>query len=369
MKKILILGNHAEGLYNFRKELIGKLISDDFDVHYSVPEHPKVDRLKEIGGTYHKIAINRRGTNPLEDIKIFKYYYDLIKSIAPDIILTYTIKPNIYGGMVTAILKKPVIANITGLGSSLQKRSAVAYIAKKLYRLSLKKTNVIFFQNQENLDFFIKNKIISKHKAVLLPGSGVNTNEFHPVKKEKENDNIHFLFIGRIMREKGIHEFLNAAREIKEAYKNISFKIIGAYDEDRFKADIERMDKLGIVEYLGALSDVRDEINNSDCIVLPSYHEGMSNVLLEGAAMGKPLITTSVSGCKEIVVEDVNGFLCKPEDPESLKDAMIKFIESPYTKRKDMGIKSREKVVREFGRNIVIDQYMRSIESIIKEGY
>lgn len=367
MKKVLILGNHAEGLYNFRKELIQKLVYEQYEVHYSVPPHKKVDLLKKIGGVYHSAEINRRGINPVEDLKLIKYYDALIKKVDPEVILTYTIKCNIYGGITAAIHKKPAIANITGLGSSLKGNSFFSKIVRQLYKYSLRKAHHVFFQNQGNLDYFLRYKMIPEHRASLIPGSGVNIQHFHVSTKNSSDESIIFLFIARIMKEKGIDEYTKSAQQIKIKYKNTEFQVLGFIEEVRYKSIIKDMDHKGIINYLGHSLDVRNEIKNADCIVLPSYYpEGMSNVLLEGAAMGKALITTDMNGCKEIVDDGINGFICKPKDTESLIEALTKFIHLPIEQRRKMGLNSREKIVKEFDRNIVIDQYMKIIESIIK---
>lgn len=365
MKKVLILGNHAEGLYNFRKELIHKLLEEQYEVHYSVPYHAKVELLLKIGGTYHEIEMNRRSINPIKDIKILKHYYSLIKKVDPDVILTYTIKPNIYGGILASYLKKPVIANITGLGSALQGRGLIYRFVKILYKLGLKNAKYVFFQNESNRDFFIKNNISTENKAFLLKGSGVNIKEFYPIDIVKSDNKVTFLFVGRIMKDKGIDEYIEAAKLIKKEKDNIRFQVLGFFDDDTYKNKIEEFERSGVIEYLGVSDDTRLEMKNADCIVLPSYHEGMSNVLLEGAALGKPLITTNIHGCKEVIDDGENGFLCNPKDAESLKEAINKFINLSEAQRKEMGRLSREKVVKEFDRNIVVDQYIKKINEII----
>lgn len=363
MKKILIIGNNDVGLYNFRKELIERLIMDNFQVIFTVPFGEKVERLKELGAEYYPIEINRRGTNFKEDYIVFKRYKELITRVKPDLILTYTIKPNIYGGIAAKQLHIPCIATITGLGTALQGNGWKTNLIKALYKYGISKNNVVFFQNESNQDFFVKEGMVNGERAVVVPGSGVNTDYFAPA--TVPHGTVNFLFIARLMREKGIEEFLEAAKMIKTKYSNTLFQLLGYYDEDRYKKQVEALVSAGIIEYLGVSDDTRTEMAQADCIVLPSYHEGMSNVLLEGAAFGLPLITTNINGCKEAVEDGVTGFLCEKQKKDSLIDAIDRLMKLDDEQRKEMGQRGREKMIREFSRDLVIEKYTSSIQSIL----
>ncbi len=366
MKKILILGNNAIGLYSFRFELIKELIKQGYEVHFSLPESDddeKVKLIMEAGAKFRQIPINRRGMNPFEDIKLIREYKKAISIINPDIILTYTIKPNIYGTYAASCLDKPVIINITGIGTSLTSSKLKVFI-KLLYRFACGRSKLVFFQNQNNHSLFINNKIVNTDKTVIIPGSGVNTEKFRPVEKVTNDEITRFLFIGRIMKEKGIDEYIQASKNIKLKYPLTEFQIVGMFEEEKYKNILVNENGTGI-KYLGVSSDVRNEIREVDCIVNPSYHEGMSNILLEGAAMGKPLIATDIPGCREIVEDGVNGFLCFAKSACSLEEKIINFIELDNNEKEQMSQKAREKVVSEFDRNIVITSYIKAIEIIL----
>lgn len=368
MKKILILANNLVGLYNFRFELVKRLIDEKYKVYFAIPEsieEEKTKRLTEIGANYIYTPMNRRGMNPLEDFKLIKLYKDIISEIKPDIILTYTIKPNIYGNYIANKFKTPVIMNITGIGSSLT-TGKLKFVIKNMYKYGCNKSDTVFFQNQENLKFFTENNLVDKSKTKVIPGSGVNIDRFKPKDKSNIDETIRFLFIARLMKEKGIEEYLKAAEEIIKKHSNVEFQIIGSFEEEKYKEQIINNNNKKIV-YLGQSEDVREQIKEVDCIVNPSYHEGMSNVLLEGAAMGKPLIACDIPGCREIIDEDHNGYLCKVKCSESLEEKLIKFIELKNEKKQSMIENSREKVVNEFDRNIVVDEYIKTIENILNK--
>lgn len=369
MKKILILANASAGLYNFRIELVQRLLKEGYEVYFSVPESiedKKVKLIVETEAKHIQTYINRRGMNPLEDFKLIREYKRIIKEIDPDLILTYTIKPNIYGNYVANKYGKPVIMNITGIGSSLAS-GKLKNIVKELYRYACNKSKLVFFQNQNNQAFFIENKIVDQNKTKLIPGSGVNISMYKPMKEENQDETIKFLFIGRIMKEKGIEEYLEAAEILTEQYSNVEFQILGAFEEDKYKEIIENNKNVRI-KYLGTSSDVRNEVKGVDCIINPSYHEGMSNVLLEGAAMGKPLIASNIPGCREIIEEGYNGYLFEVKSISSLKEKIIKFIELNNKDKECFGINSRKKVISEFDRNIVINEYIESIKNILIKG-
>lgn len=368
MRRVLILANSSEGLYNFRIELIKELISQNYDTYFVVPQSKEDDKVKLItsyGAKYIQTNINRRGINPLQDLKLICAYKKIIKKINPDVILTYTIKPNIYGTYAASKYNIPVIMNITGLGSAFANQR-LRPIVMLLYKYACKKANMVFFQNKSNHSLFISNKLVELDKTKIIPGSGVNIDKFKPLNKQKEDGITRFIFIGRIMKEKGIEEYLQAAENITKKYDNIEFQILGIFEEERYK-DVILNTKNPRIKYLGVSNDVRNEIRDVDCIVNPSYHEGMSNVLLEGAAMGKPLIASNIPGCKEIIDEDKNGYLFDVKSVKSMEEKIIKFIELDAESKKKMGENSRKKVEKEFDRTIVIREYLDGINKIIKE--
>lgn len=362
-KKVLILVNHDLVIYNFRKELVEKLIESNYQVIICSPNGKRIKQLIEMGCEYKEIVINRHGTNPVQDIRLIKKYYDVMNEVKPSIVLTYTIKPNIYGGFVARVLKIPYVANITGLGSAVEKESFIQKITLSLYKVSFKKINKIYFQNEENMLFFKKNNLISS-KFSLVPGSGVNLNEFKKI-DYPEKEEINFIFISRIMKEKGIDQYLEAATFIKKKYKNVNFHICGFCEED-YENKLEMMNNQGIIKYHGMVDDIREILKFCHCTIHPSYYpEGISNVLLESAASGRPLITTDRSGCREVVDESMNGFIIKQKNVEDLISKIEKFIKLDYKRKCEMGTYSRNKVEKEFNRDIIVNDYMSTIEEIV----
>jgi len=367
MKKILILANVSAGLYNFRFELVKELIRQGFRVYFTVlepKEDEKVKLLVEAGAVHFQTPFERRGTNPIKDLQLVIQYQKIIKQVDPDIILTYTVKPNIYGTFGASRFHKPVIMNITGIGSALATRNRYNNMLKLMYNYACKRAFYVFFQNQANLDFFVKNGLVDEQKVRLIPGSGVNIDKFVPIDKSSKDNMVRFLFVGRIMKEKGVDEYLAAAEAITEKYSNAEFQLLGSFEEEEYK-DILSSIKNDRIKYLGVSSDVRNEIKEVDCIVNPSYHEGMSNVLLEGAAMGKPLIASDIPGCKEIIEDGHNGFLFKVQSVSALVDRVSQFMELDSNTRAAMGANSRKKVETEFDRNLVIKQYLDAINDIL----
>lgn len=369
MKKILILANHINWIYSLRKELIEEL-SKKYKVIIGTQQCKDNFRLKyfeDKGVDFEFLSFDRRGINPIKELNLILKYKKIITSIDPDIILTYTIKPNIYGAYIARKIDRPIIMNITGLGTAFN-RSILKNIVTALYKIVCKKVNLIFFQNRENRRLFISNQIIHIDKTKLIPGSGVNIEKFRPMEKTNHDNMIRFLFIGRIMKEKGIEEYLKVAEKLTKKYPNIEFQILGSFEEIKYK-DIIHDNKNERIKYLGRSDDVRNQIREVDCIVNPSYHEGMSNVLLEGGAMGKPLIASNIPGCKEIIDEGYNGYLFKVKSVESMEEKLTRFIELDEETKKMMGENSRKKIVKEFDRNIVVAEYLKAIDNILKEGH
>jgi glycosyltransferase involved in cell wall biosynthesis len=365
MGKVLLVANHSDWLYNLRFELIEALVAHDYEVFFAVPQaatYSKVALLTNMGARYFQVNMSRKGTNPFEDLSLIKQYKKIIAEIDPDVVLTYTIKPNIYGTYASNLNDKPTMINVTGIGSSLAGGNLKSLV-KQMYKRACKKAHVVFFQNQGNLDFFLENNMVDPNKVRLIPGSGVNLDKFQPMKKTNKDDGItRFLYIGRIMKDKGIEEYLDAANWITEQYPNTEFQILGSYEEEQYRELIENNPR---VKYLGRSDDVREQIGEVDCIVHPSYHEGMSNVLLEGAAMGKPLLASNIPGCKEIVDNGSNGYLFESKSVDSMVEKIRLFLALNAEQRMEMGLASRRKVEKEFDRNLVVEAYLQAINEII----
>ncbi|QWB99443.1 glycosyltransferase family 4 protein [Mycoplasmatota bacterium] len=362
MKKILILTNSINGFYSFRNELIDELLKSKYEVIISSPYDSKSDYYMSKGISVINTTIHRHGKNPFNDFKLLLYYRNIIRKFKPIVILTYTIKPNIYGGLAARITKTPYLPNITGLGTALENKGLLQFITLRLYKVALKKANTIFFQNKENMNFMLKRGIKGKNQ-VLLPGSGVNVKMFNYLEYPK-GKTIHFLFIGRVMKAKGIDYYLGAAKYIKSKYPNTVFHILGDYEED-YKMILNDYEAKGYIEYSGRVDDVREFHKISHATIHPTYYpEGMSNVLLESASSGRPVIATNRSGCKEIIEDRKNGYLIEIKNQEELNEKIETFINLDYLEKKKMGIYGREKVIKEFDRSVVIRLYIEEIKKI-----
>lgn len=357
--KIMILANFGMGLYKFRKELIEKLFEDGHEVDVVMPFDEYVPRLKKLGCNMIDIALERRGTNPFKDMKLVMDYIKIIKKQKPDIILTYTIKPNIYGGIACRILGVPRISNVTGLGTAVTLGGFTGKVALKLYKIGLKGAKCVFFQNEPNKDLFVSTNIF-KGKSKVIPGSGVNL-YYHKVEDIPDlNNGFKFLFIGRVMKAKGVDELIVAAKAIKEKYDNVEFHLVGGMEDD-YNLIIESAVKQNIIKYHGVQDDIHSFIKNSHCTILPSYHEGTANVLLESASSGRPVLASRVTGCIETFEEGISGFGFTAKSVDSLIEAIEKFIKLDYDDIVDMGLKGRKKMENEYDRNIVISSYLEEI--------
>lgn len=360
MKKVMIFCNSLVGLMSFRKELLVALQKEQYEVVVAAPKHHFSKDLDIMKIQFIPIDIERRGTNPLKDFKLMTTFKRIVKQIKPDIVLTYTIKPNVYGGYVCGKLNIPYVCNVTGLGTSVEQPGLLQKLTLFLYKKGLKKAKCVFFQNKDNMDFMINNIVYTgNHK--LIPGSGVNL-EYHSLLPYPNDDVIRFLFISRILYEKGIEEYLEVAKYIKSKYNNTEFHVLGACDDPKYEEILKRMQYEGIIIYHGQVDDVREYHKISHCTIHPSFYpEGMSNVLLESCAAGRPIITTNRPGCKEIVEDRVNGYIIECKDTDALKAITEKFVNLTYEEKKQLGLNGRKKVEDCFDRNFVICAYMEEI--------
>lgn len=361
MKKILIVANSDVGLYKFRKELIQALIEQGDKVYISLPYGKLVEPLKQMGCEFINTPVDRRGINPITDFNLLLRYKKIMEMVKPDLVLTYTIKPNIYGGLISRLMKIPYIVNITGLGTAFQGHRILKKFIMMLYKFALGKVGKVFFENEGNKQVFIDNHIIEEEAATVMNGAGVNLDEYPMIPMPEGENPIRFLFIGRVMKEKGVDELFQVARKIKEEYMNIEFDIVGPL-EDNYENLIQELQEDKIINYHGYQEDVRPFITKCHCVILPSYHEGMANVLLEAASMGRPLIATDIYGCREAILENVNGYLCKVCSKENLYENCIKFIELTPQKRKIMGERSRQYIEDKFNRQIIVKRTMGEIK-------
>lgn len=357
-RKVLILANLDIGLYKFRKELIFELQKQGNEIYLSLPYGKLVDKFIEAGCHFTDTPIDRRGINPIRDGKLFLKYIHMIKQVKPDLVITYTIKPNVYGALAARLLNVKYAVNITGLGTAFQSESFVKKIVVWMYRMSCKKAQVVFFENEENERVFLGNRIVKESQTCRLHGAGVNLLEYPFTQYPQEDRTIRFLFVGRVMKEKGVDELFHAFETAKLKYPFAELDIVGPY-EDNYKEIVEKLVQKGIIRYHGYQEDVRPYLANCHCFVLPSYHEGMANTLLEAGAMGRPLITSDIPGCREAVTDEKNGFLVREKDSEQLREKLETFICISYERKKKMGESSYKNIARIFNKEMVVKETIR----------
>lgn len=364
MKKILILANHFITIYAFRRELVKRLLDSGYRVTLALPYSSEVAYFSDMGCEIVDTPLDRRKTNPLNDLKLLFQYYRIIKAVKPEVVLTYTIKPNTYGGLAARISGTKIIHTVTGLGSVYIQDMWQKRIATLLNKLAFKNADAIFFLNYDNKKFYEDINIInSEHYTRIVPGSGVNLEKFKYQEIDIKNE-VTFTFVGRILKDKGIEEYLVAAKQIKNKYKKVRFEVVGFVDEERYVEMLDQYEKEDIIKYLGKRDDIPDIMANTTCIVLPSYGEGRGTVLQEGASIGRPLITCDTYGCKDNVEDGENGYLCKVADSESLANTLERFINLSNEKKILMGQFSRQKAEKEFDRTTVLDSYTNEINKI-----
>ena len=359
MGKVLILTNSSGGLYDFRNEFVQALTAKH-EVVVSMPDEVKEKELAAEGCRIIKTPINRRGINPLEDLKLYRTYSRMMKELKPDLVVTYTIKPNIYGGIAAGMHKIPYIATITGLGGAFDRTGLFLKLIVTMYRTGLKKAACVFFQNEENKGIFQKFGITAK-KIRMVMGSGVNL-ERHRYEEYPAGQETHFLFVGRVMKERGILEYIEAAKALHS--DRVFFDIMGYCDED-YQDLLNELEKEGVIHQIGFHTEVHPYLTAASAIVVASFHEGMSNALIEGAATGRPVIASNISGCLEAFEEGRTGFGFTPGNGKELIRAMEKFLALSVEERAKMGRRGREKMEREFDRRMVTGGYMEEVDRIL----
>ena len=366
--KIVISINTTWNIYNFRINLIKEFQSLGHSIVAIAPEDEYVSKLEELNVKCYHVNLNSKATNPINDIRLVYQYYKLYNELKPDCILSYTIKPNIYGNFAARLLSIPTINNISGLGTLFIKKSMATHIGKLLYKFSLPFSSHVFFQNIDDKSLFIKNKLVHENVTSVIPGSGVDIDKFK-IKRTQNKANI-FLFVGRLISDKGVFEYLDVAVSLIKKYPNKEFLLLGELGYNNktaiSKKQLEKYtNKYSQIRYLGKTDDVVKVLQSVDVMVLPSYREGLSRSLLEAAAMNLPIITTNVAGCKDVVEDGFNGFLCEVKSKYSLEITIERLISLSEKKRLDFGVNGREKVINEFSSKIVNKIYVDKINEII----
>ncbi len=359
--KILIATNHSYMLWQFRRELIQSL-AREHEVVISTPLVGHHLELEALGCKVVETKLDRRSVNPAKDMALLNFYRRLLRKERPQLVVTYSIKPNVYMGLACRMAKIPYCSNVQGLGTAFQTK-VLAKIAKAMYQAGLKKAKTVFFENSANMQLFEEMGIVHKDRVCLLPGAGVNLG-FHTPWEYPLDEPVRFLYLGRIMKEKGIGELFDAMEQLHEKYGGRVILDLVGFFEDEYRDRVEDLTARGIVKFYGFQENPRSYYSLSHCVVLPSYHEGMSNVLLEAAAAARPLITSDIPGCREAVDDGYTGLLCKAKDVQSLFEAMDLFVQLPPEARQAMGARGREKMAREFDReqvvSVVTEQLVRA---------
>ncbi len=358
-KTILVLANFDVGLYQFRRELLGQLLAKGNRVVISLPGGKLVKPLEEMGCEFIDTPVDRRGIDPKTDLKLFFTYRKLLKSVKPDLVITYTIKPNVYGGFACRLAGMPYAVNITGLGTAFQGSGLLRRLVTVMYKTALKKAKVVFFENAGNLQTLLELGICKQSQCHPLNGAGVNL-EHYRYMPYPGDETTHFLFVGRIMREKGVDELFAAMERLREEGETCVLDVLGGYEEN-YAGQIQAYQDAGWLRYHGYQEDVRPFIAAAHCFTLPSWHEGMANTNLECAAMGRPVITSRIHGCMEAVVEGESGLLCEAKNADSLYAAMKTFLALPRAEREAMGKAARQHMEDRFDKMKVVEETIKEL--------
>lgn len=360
-KRVLVLANRDFVLYNFRIEVLQRLINENYEVYICLPDGQKVKYLIDIGCKFIPIDIDKRGTNPIKDLKLMKDYKRVFRQVKPDVILSYTTKVCIYSGIVAGKMHIPYLVNVSGLGTALEQPGKLQPLMIKLYTRAVKKAKCVFFQNEDNRRFFHEHNMYDGHE-VMIPGSGVNLDKWKYLEYPSDDEGVQFLFVARIIKEKGIEEYLACAKSIRTEYPNTVFHVCGPCDGE-YKEMLDEYEKRGIIKYHGEVSDTAKYLKDVHCHIHPSYYpEGISNVCLEASASGRPVITTDRPGCRETVDDGITGYVFEQKNRKQLIECVGEFMKLSNDEKKQMGIAARDKMKREFDRQIVVEAYMKEIE-------
>lgn len=371
-KKVVIALNTAWNLLNFRAGLISSLVAAGYEVVAFAPDDKYADGLRPLGCRFVPLHMENGGTNPAKDALLMWRFLRLFVHERPDVYLGYTVKPNVYGSLAAHILGIPVINNIAGLGAVFIKGGLIVRLVRIMYRLALSRSSKVFFQNPDDRELFIAGDLVRADVTELLPGSGIDLSRFLPAPLGEGGKKFRFLLIARMLRDKGVYEYVEAAKQLRQRWPQADFCLLGFLDVQNptaiSRTEMDAWVAEGVVNYLGVSDDVRIQIAAADCVVLPSYREGVPRTLLEAAAMARPIITTDAVGCREVVDDGVNGYLCRVRSADDLAVKMEQMLSLPLSQRTEMGLMGRKKVENKFDERIVIGKYLNAISSILGKG-
>jgi len=365
---VVVSANTSWNIYNFRRPLIRGLHAAGYSVCVVAPQDKYTEKVRELGCEFREIEIWPRSTNILREIRTLYQYWRLYSSIKPTLVLQFTVKPVLYGTIAAKLLGTKVLNTITGLGAPFIWQTSVTRVIELLYKVTLRISDGVYFQNNDDRLLFIRRSLIKESRAQIIPGSGIDLNRF-PLAPMSRSTECTFLFVGRGIRDKGIVEYLNATRILTARYSYVRFQLLGAIPSSRTTDSIAIMLQSAIneeqIEYLGDFEDVYPMICAATCVVLPSYREGLPRSLLEGSSTGRPLVATDVPGCRDVVVDNVSGFLCRPKDSEDLANKMEKIVLLSHRSREQMGLNGRKYVGENYDADIVVSKVLREIEEIL----
>lgn len=366
--KIILCVNAAWNVWNFRRPLVTSLVAAGHEVTVLAPADDSVAQIEALGCHFIDLKMNVKGLNPLDDLALMFRLRRIFREEQPDVVLSFTIKNNIFGALAAKPLNLPVLPNVTGLGTAFLSGNLLERIAVMLHRRAFGDLPVVFFQNADDRDLFLRRRIITEAQARRLPGSGIDLDHFAPAPYPPADEAPVFLMIARLLRDKGVMEYVDAARKMKAAAPHLRFQLLGATDAHNRtaidRASVQAWQDEGVIDYLGTTPDVRLALAAAHCIVLPSYREGAPRTLIEGAAMARPLIATDVPGCRAVVDHGTTGLLCAPRSSDSLAEAMQAFLALDPKARAAMGLAGRSKMEREYGQEIVVGAYNDAIGQI-----
>ena len=365
--KIILCANTSWYLWNYRVGLIRELLMAGNEINVLAPLDQTSEKLAKLGCIVHSIPMNRKGSNVLQEIFLVLKFYKHVKKVSPDILITFTIKPVIYIGLIARVLRIPIVPTITGLGTAFIRKNWITKVVKWLYKLGLSSAERVFFQNLEDQNLFLATGLVKIGQAEQIPGSGIDLVRFSfsPIVVSNDISPTVFLLAGRMLWDKGIKEYVEAAKIVKDVDSSVEFQLLGEIGSDNISAiprqTISSWQEAGIVRYLGVASDVRIYMEQADCVVLPSYREGLSRTLLEAGAIGRPVVASRVVGCKDVVDDGKTGLLCNPRDPADLAEKLLKFIDLSRIDKANMGREARTKIEQEFDEQDVIQRYCHVI--------
>ncbi len=367
-RRIVLVANTSWSMIKFRYGLMKRLVAEGYDLTVIAPEDDFSEEIRALGCRYIDLQLDNKGSSILADLKLLRQLYRHYRTLSPDRVFHYTIKPNIYGSIAAKLAGVCSIAVVTGLGYTFIHDGMTAKVARRLYKFAFRYPKRVWFINIEDRNRFLLNRLVEKERVELLPGEGIDMQKFAPMQVDREDNRFRFILIARLLWDKGIGEYVKAAKVLGARYRNVTFQLAGFSDarnpEAISREQVDYWVERGYIEYLGPTEDVRHFLAQADCMVLPSYREGVSMILMEAAAMQKPIIASNVPGCRDLVSHNASGFLCRPRDWRDLMKKMEQMLHLSAEERRGMGVAGRRLILEEYDEQFVIGKYLLTIEAL-----